>query len=213
MELQTLAKNAVEKAGNSTKLAEKLELSRTSIERWLHGGSIGLEDLDRLLRYIGGDLTRALPDYHPEPETPPVEITIWGRVSAGPCTLATEHPETLPSQAHAWQKSRYRNLTSGQVIFLQVDGDSMEPQFPNGSLLACAKPNTRELPDLTPVIARIGDECTFKLYRPTTDRKGTPEIELLPLNRTYRTTRHNPRDITIDYIALGVLNPWVNGIE
>jgi SOS-response transcriptional repressor LexA len=172
-----------------------------------------LSFVEKVLKKTGGDLSRALPDYDEPEAKPPVEITIWGRVSAGPCTLASQEPETLPSQAHAWQRSRYRNLTRGQVIFLQVDGESMEPQFPNGSLLACAKPATRDLPDLTPIIARIGEECTFKLYRPTTDRKGNPEIELLPLNRTYRTTRHNPRDITIDYIALGVLNPWVNGIE
>lgn len=170
------------------------------------------DKLPALLRYLGGDISRALPDWQP-PETTPLEVL--GSVSAGVVSIAQEERRTIPGAAVHWRRSVYWHLVdaSHPVCYLEVRGDSMEPEFPAGCLLACGRSATQDPPPLTPVVASIhgGEEATFKLYRRTRFNRRQ-EVELHPINRVYEVQRfdaaHFPR---IDFVVLGFLNPWTRG--
>jgi SOS-response transcriptional repressor LexA len=142
-------------------------------------------------------------------------LKVFGVVSAGLTRVAEQEERVISSPSRVWKTSVYRKLTMNEVIYLEVKGNSMEPDYPDGCFLACAKPAVRmdEIPDLTPVIARVNDDATFKLFRVSYDRNGRKEVELLPINRSFHIQRFNWRDAVVDYIALGFINPWKHGLN
>lgn len=202
----------LKRVGTQKEAAYRLGVSQSMLSGYVRRDNVpSVAFADRLLREIGGDIRRALPDY--EPDGPPAQpLTVHGRVSAGRVNLAVEETHTFPSINDAWRESIYRQFTTGPVTYLTVHGDSMEPHYPDGCLLACARPATRELPDLTPVIARAGDGATLKLYRLGRDRRRQPEVELIPINfPQHDIQRFAPGAIEIDYIVLGFINPCKHG--
>jgi SOS-response transcriptional repressor LexA len=167
-----------------------------------------LATVEKLLRAIGGDIARALPrdadgeTLHINGESMPV----YGSVSAGRVDLAVEEVENIDAPSTLWRDSVYRALTTGPVHYLRVRGDSMEPDFPDGSLIACARPNTAQLPDLTPVILRHADDVTFKLFQ-----RAGKDVLAVPLNRSHPVQQFRLRDISVDYIVLGTVTPYRQG--
>jgi SOS-response transcriptional repressor LexA len=202
---------AKEKAGSRAALARALDTRHPTIMDWEEGSVPGLDKFLQLLDYAGGDISRALPGYQDEPQRP--SIRVYGRVSAGLVTLAQQEERVVEGEDGAWKSSVYRKLTHGPIIYLEVSGNSMEPEYPDGALLACAKPSQRSLPDLTPVIARVDESATFKLYRMSRDRSNRAEVELVPINRSYHIQRFAPSQVAIDYVVLGFINPWKHGVS
>lgn len=202
-------KRGKERAGSRVALARALGVKHPTIMDWEDGAVPGLDNALRLLEYAGSDLSLVLVS-----ESLPQEpVCIVGRVSAGAKSTAFEEPRRLDGISSAWKRSVYWPLcAAGLVVYLEVDGNSMEPDYPDGCLLACARPAGGPLPDLTPVIARVLDQATFKLYSLGRDRQRRPEVELIPINRTYKVQRHDPKEVSIDYIVLGVANPWKHGV-
>ncbi len=80
---------------------------------------------------------------------------------------------------------------------LEIDGDSMEPEFKSGDVIVVD-------PDIEPypgefVVAANGDhEATFKKYRPTfTDMLGKQHFELVPLNDDYPIQNSSDKPLKI----------------
>lgn len=206
MDVHEVVQEGIALYGSPRELGKALGVSRAAVEKWTTGSFPRSDVFLRLL-----DLTRSA---ELKPLTPPASMRILGRVSAGIADIAVENSKEFSGAADVWRSSAYWPLVSGEVAYLEVSGDSMEPKFPNGSLLAVARPATRDLPPLTPVIARIGDRATFKLFRRTQDRRGTPEIELIPINHpTHEIIRASPKEVTVDLIVLGQVTPWRDQVE
>lgn len=201
----------VEDCGSQVAAAGKLGIPQTSISDYLKRRTepkVGV--IDKVMNALGGDLSRALPDWQGTSEP---SIIIAGQVSAGAVVHAQEDPRILEGGLAAnWRQSAFWPLVdaSRPLVYLEVRGDSMEPDFPEGSLLACGRP-AGPVPDLTPVIARVGDEATFKLLVRSRHR-GRQEVELHPVNRTYRVARFAPSEVVVDYVVLGFANPWKQGV-
>lgn len=190
---------------SANKLARDIGCSPSDVLRWRGAGGesrIAFKYLRKVLDHFGGSLDMAFPGAFTG-ET----AKVAGRVSAGFIRLGDEEVREIAGHTAMFQSSRYRALTTGDVVFLQVDGSSMEPHFPDGSLIACAKPSTSSIPDFTPVIMRRGEEVTFKLLQVQDDRAFA-----VPLNQGFRIQEFRLSDLSIDYIVLGMINPYRHGI-
>ena len=195
-------------------LAEVLGKPSASVSRWIRGKqSPAFDDLSD----IAGRLGWRMGDADPLPKTTRVKrqkppATVIGHVSAedgANADFARDDGRTFESPDKVWEKSPYRHLVANSpIVYFDVQGESMEPDFPHGSFLACARPATDDLPELTPVIARARDQMTFKLYRATRTALGHPEVELVPVNQCIRTLRFEPHDVVVEYVVLGVVKPW-----
>lgn len=199
---------ALAKAGTQRALAEILGTGHSTLSGWKNGVDMPAVDFLKIVEYIGGDASRSMPDWEDDTKG---GLTIRGSVSAGLVTFAQADERVIEGPDGPWSTSTYRRLTHGPVQYVQVSGNSMEPDFPDGCILACAKPSAK-VPDMTPVIARVDDEMTFKLMAVTKDRRGKPEVELIPLNRTFRVARYAPEEVAVDYVVLGFINPWKRGV-
>lgn len=207
-----LLKKFIEKAGSETRAAKELGVDQKTINNLKLGITKRprLDLAEELLKRMDGDISRALPDYEPDYEKQPV--TLLGRVSAGYATLAVEDPQRIPDFKNIWERSRYRCITTGEVVMLEVQGDSMEPQFPDGCLLAIARPSG-EIPNRTPVIALVkGEEATFKIWSLQKNAYGQEQVMLYPLNPTHEVQQYRRGDVIPLYIVLGEINPWKHGV-
>lgn len=144
-------------------------------------------------------------------------LRVMGTVSAGVTRVAEQEIRVISGPSAAWSGSKYWGLTTGAVFYLEVTGDSMEPDYPNGCLLACAPSavGAKDIPNFTPVIARVhdSDDCTFKLYRRTLNEIGREVADLIPLNKSHDLQRYRLRDVAVSSIVLGFLNPWRRGVS
>lgn len=201
---------ALRKSGNSiSTLSEAIGVSRTAIVNWQDGGIPRVDAYAKLLKYIGGDLEKAQPSYEPaERDT----LTVLGDIAAGTVMLMEEKVETVPGLRSIWKESRYASKVQGEIRYCRVSGDSMEPGVPDGSYLAIGRPATGQIDDFTPVIARIGEDATFKLWQKYTDIRGNTLVYLFPINyHNHNIQSYDPDDVLIEFIVLGVLNPWREG--
>lgn len=126
-----------------------------------------------------------------------------GSVSAGTAKFSAAEEGIFPSSPAMWGESKRSHLVDSTkpLVYIRVAGDSMSPSFPDRTMLACGRSNTERVPDLTPVIARIGAaEHSFKLFV----RHGD-EALLIPINRSHKVQRYELSRVTIEYIVLGQL--------
>lgn len=187
------------------RVADALGISEGSISKYDKEGSIpNARTAIRLLELMGGDISRAFPDYEP-----PVngEIEIAGTVTATADTFSVDDAKrSIPGGIVGYlQSSRLYGATHGKIVFLGVNGNSMEPEYPNGSLLICRQPaSPAQLPDNTPVIARINGESTFKLLQ----RIDEKTMLLVPLNvREHRVQSYPAKEVQIDLVVIGRVIP------
>jgi SOS-response transcriptional repressor LexA len=188
--------------GSLKRFAHLCGYEPTSVGRWLDAISDpGSDTVADVVKKLGGDIGRALPDYTPEALQP---VVVWGRVSAGTVRWADQDGVAHDTLLDVFEHHPFRRYTEGQIIYLSVDGNSMEPDYPDGSLIACARAASSNLPDMTPVVARAKHhEATFKLYLDAGE-----EVVLLPLNyREHRPQRYRKHVVIIDYIVLGHIAP------
>lgn len=201
----------LEKRGSMVALAKAWGMDRNSLENWRTKSSFPrLDHVEKVLAMVGGDIRRALPDFVPVVMNEEL-LSVFGKISAGVVQPAIQESAKMETTDSIWKKSRFRSLTTGKPILLEVQGHSMEPEFPDGSFVVCAKPATNKLPEYTPVIARIQDEATLKIYHKTKDARGNAEVELIPINPSFKTLRYIPEEVSVDYIALGTICPWQQG--
>lgn len=198
-DIQSLISLGIKKAGgNSTKLAEALGVSRTAVEKWMSGTEMRAGNFFGLLRYVGGDPDRALPDYQPPVRA---EVPVEGKVTATSGVFSSDNERrVVPGGLIGLLKdSRLDSITHGAPVYIQVNGNSMAPDYPDGSMLVCKRPTSlREMPHNAPVIARVDGDLTFKYYQ----RSGN-FVHLFPINSTEHTVQtFEARKVEIDYVVV-----------
>lgn len=207
------------KAGNAANLAKKLHISQANFVNYDSGTTPSIQIIERLLKYVGGDIKRALPSYVPASkeqkvvyeihdsddldfERPPQNsIFIWGQVAAGKVTFAGED-QGFKTVDSLWAESRYWGLTTGPIAYVEVHGESMTPQYKPGEVLACRQPcDWQSLPNGTPCVFQEGDEdeLTFKILHKT----DTGDIVGQPLNQDYPMIVFKKKSVRIQLVVLG----------
>jgi transcriptional regulator with XRE-family HTH domain len=194
--------------GVTAELAKELNTSHTNINRWVSGESENpkIEFIDRILKMVGGDITRALPDYDPGDSTN-LGIKIHGRVTANSERWSTDDESfSIQSCSDVYKRSQLWHLTHGQTIHLQIDGDSMAPIYPHASVICCRKPSVGidQIPKDSPAICLVNGESNFKLVR---HDKQNKMMILTPINRRHEVSICPERDINIAYLVVGQLSP------
>lgn len=198
---------------NESRVADLLGHKGTSqVHRWALGQEPLLYKAADAFGKLGGDIRRALPDWEPDHALTRPAGFIIGAVAAGTARFAAaEEPREVTVAPDSFLRSPWFAYTrapeSGRRIeWVQVSGDSMEPDYPNGSLLACRPPsNPRELPDGAHVILRTAaGDMTFKMAQ----FKGTGkhrQIIAIPLNRRHDVQFFDAAEVTIDWVCLGMI--------
>lgn len=206
---QTWLIERVREAGSESAVARKIGVAPNYVHKWVNGQQPSLEHFARAVKAYGGNLEDAFPQHEGRVQE---SLPVYGRVSAGTVSYAEQELRIIEGTPRVWSESVYRQHTTGPVIYIEVVGNSMEPEFPDGCLLACARPGVSILPQFTPVIARIDDQYTFKLYSIAMNPYGKKEVRLTPLNRAFQVQSYRLSDVHIDYVVVGFVNPWRHGI-
>lgn len=166
--------------GAALKLSKKMRVLPPTLNKWLAGTEAKFDAGVKALENIGWDFDRARPDYIPTAE----RSEVCGRVKAGTAEFVEECKLSFDPLDNAWRRSKYAHLITPGQCYVEVDGNSMSPDYPDKSLIVCGAWNGQPLKKQTPVIARVGiDSYTFKLWSVS---RGT--VVLLPIN----TAEHEP---------------------
>jgi len=206
-------KQATERAGSLRALGAETGLDHSRLSRYsagVDGPEPLLEVVDKVIAYLGGDLRDALAALQ-EP-TGKRTLTVVGRVSAGDASVAIQDLQQVGEES-LWQRSRLWALSHGAVIHVQVQGDSMAPEYPPGCYLAVRHTSLlpERFPDQSPVILRdmrseSEHEYSFKLLQ-VEKRKDGKTVAILgnPINRAHRTLVFPPGKAKVAYAVLGKL--------
>ena len=186
------------------------------MSRWIRGKQHpAFSELCEIAEKFGwqmGDVDAPPPPPEEEPEPPTRLIGHLSDKDGTGAELVRGDARTIESLGEVWLRSKYHHLIAGsQIVYVEVRGKSMEPQFPDGCLLACSRPATSDLPDLTPIIATAEGRTTFKLHRVVQNAHGRREVELIPINRCLDIQRFKPREVSVEYVVLGFMSPWGRG--
>jgi len=215
-----LISRALAKAESAADLAEIIKISPSNFVNYDAGTTPSIQIIERMLGYLGGDINLALPWSDPKKATAtkrtvvyeepeqldfdmPASNTIFisGQVSAGKVSFAGEDQYAKPVES-LWSESRYWGLTHGDLCYLEVNGDSMAPEYTNGEVIVCRMPvSPTDLPNGTPVIFQEGEEdsFTFKLLR----RAEGGLIVGQPINPSYDMVVFKGSDVNISAVVLG----------
>lgn len=210
--------------GGWERLARRLGEARNTLERWgtVEGQFPKFDVAAKILREFGGDLRRAFPDWQPAPAAAIPELPVLGYVQAGVMTFAdvSEPIRTISVSPDLWRESPLWNQTNPvmlrnhehkqerhEVVLLQIVGDSMEPTYPAGLIIACRSPkDPTMLQDGTPCIFRNNEGQTFKTLRWATDGSEVAFIGE-PINPAHRRiVFHRSKDVEILFVVVGKLD-------
>lgn len=201
-------------------LASQADLARlvgkptATISRWLRGVQApAFKDLCEVAERLEWELDGISPAEDGRPRRTPVERPkVIGSLSGSDASLAGNGARELDKLEQIWSQSHYyRQVFPETLSYINVEGNAMEPDFPDGCLLVCGRPTKDKLDGLTPVIARVGSQVTFKLYRLTKDLARKWQVELIPINDSFNIQYHRPSDVQVDYIVIGSMDPWKLG--
>lgn len=187
-----------------SELAAQLGVTHSTINKWVAGvPNPKLSNVEALLKIVGGDINRALPGYNVDQGI--LELEEIGSCSAGEVQFTVEERKKIQVGRDLFSRSVFYYMTDGNFRLVRIDGDSMEPDMPDGSHVVVSAPIVQTIPSRTPVIFRdkMTDEMTLKLYE---EKKGM--IMGLPLNPENETHLWKKSEVTVDYVVLGVINPW-----
>lgn len=121
----------------------------------------------------------------------PVMLPILGRISAGLPILAVENIDGYDYAPSSKLQDGY------EYFFLKVQGDSMNLEFPDGSLLLIQKQPTLEKGQIG--VFRInGDDATVKRFK---EENGLITLEPRSTNPEHETHTYDPNKISIEIIG------------
>lgn len=210
MWVRNLMREASDLLGNQRALAEVLGVTQPNIGAYISGKQTpSINIIEKLLSHFGGDISKALPKkLVPQPKEKPLppqqrdnQIYISGQVSAGRVTFAGDDSGYRDVDG-LWHDSKYWGLTTGPVVYIEVQGESMSPEYKLGEVLACRRPcDPKNLPNGTPCIFQEGDEdnFTFKILRMSDDG----QIIGQPLNPDYPMVIFNRKTVKVSHVVLG----------
>lgn len=205
--------DAREKAGTLRALARVVGKSHSAISGWFGDdpSSPSATDIDAMLAFLGGDPLRAMPDYNTEGTA---VAQVMGRVIATGTDVVEPDARELDATHLRWSSSaayRYADKTAS-IVYLDVSGTSMEPQFPHNSLIACCRPlasRVEHIPNGWPLVVsdlRSPSEWTFKrIYR----KRGRRDYVIAcPLNPEHEPIVM-PNGCKVEYMVLGSVVPFL----
>ena len=151
-------------------LAEKLGLAPTAISAWERGANKPMMDsLSMMAELFGVPISyfyskageHTLPGeprnlYRVAAQT--VRIPILGSISCGEPLLAEDNIK-------GYRNESADMLPSGELYYLEANGDSMEPSIPNGSLVLIRKQPEVENGQIAAVLINSDEEATLKRVR------------------------------------------------
>jgi len=158
---------------------------------------------DKLL--IREDQTKYNPITPISPIRPPIPIV--GRVAAGEPTILYDDINESIEADYVIDEFFYHRLKyniSNPVVFVQVSGDSMTPDFQDGDLLLIERNVQHDIikKNAFGIFADDNGEWTFKRYNPKQNI-----ILLEPLNSQYNTLAVRPEELRIFGISIALFRP------
>ena len=214
--IKSVVDQAIEQAKGVRGLAKQLGTSHSTVSGWTSGSCPSARLFEDMLKYLGGDIERALPDY--DPETAP-SMQVLGRVAAGGEAVVYEDLELVHPQKDVWEHSSAAPLGFGPVQYMRVEGESMEPDYPRGCLIAVRRSTLKpwNVPHLSPVILvpkSAHDSATFKLVQVKRDANDKPTQVLgVPINRSYDVLFWGPEEVGISHVVLGKVEVFKPGVR
>lgn len=204
---QWIEDRVAEHDGNESAVARRIGVPPNYVHKWRLGQRPALDAISKALTAFGWELSPIAPGSVPLRANP---IIVMGSIAAGAAVDVFEQLEELDGNEAVWEQSALWPHGFGQVRYLRVSGDSMEPEFPARSLIAVRQSNLKPhvIPDLSPVVLEDlhSHEMTFKLVQVERDKKGQPRSILgNPINRTHRTIVWQPGEVAVRYVVLGTL--------
>lgn len=189
--------------GGISALARYLEMSRESVDRWASGISTpDVVTASKVIKKLGGDLARALPNWDWETDSPydGPSMKVMGQIQAGDVELAGDSSYTISGVSQDLWLGKHMK-TSRPVVLLEVQGDSMAPDYHEGDLIACRQPDSvKEIKDGTPCVFRVGNGYTFKILLRSKDKR----IIGHPINPDHKPIIFDKGDeVRIEYVILG----------
>lgn len=208
-------------------IGRKLGIGATMVTYYLNGMPTkngGVETprpnsdlLMKALALIGGDISRALPDYEPAGQSP---LSILGDIEAGAAVQVFEEEVALEGIDDIWKRSSLFSKSFGPIKYLRVHGDSMAPDYPEGCLIPVRRTTIKaqNFPDFSPVILEDihRQEMSFKLLQVEHSRKGDKSIRAIvgnPINRAHRALIFKPDEVRVVFVVLGKIEPAVPSIQ
>lgn len=180
--MEVLKKLRTEHGYNQTKLAEKLNVSRSTIAMWETGKAEPNSDmLIRLSKIfnvsvdllLGCSISNAEPYSFGANEV--LRIPVYGTIPAGVPMEAIEDIIDYEEASADWA------LGGKEFFALKIKGDSMEPEYRNGDVIIfLSKPDCENNEDCA--VAINGNDWTFKRVEKTANG-----IFVKPLNPSYET--------------------------
>lgn len=203
-------KNHFENSSMSERaFAEHIDIPHSTFRSWLddRASEPKIDTVERIIKRLGGSFDRALPGWKPDinlikAHAQPVKL--HGEVAAGAASYSQSPVEDEDVLENTYRDSDIHRFTTGEIAHVRVKGDSMEPQYPNGSLLAGSPPKVKKelIPHGTPVVLidRFGD-TTFKEFQYNRQYK---RIIALPINPAYETQIYKLDDVEVQLIIIGI---------
>ena len=180
--MNVLKKLRIERGYNQQKLAELLNVSRSTIAMWetkkAEPNSDILIKLSNIFHVsvdylLGNEPTNAEPFSYETTGT--LKIPVYGYIPAGVPMEAIEDILDYEEAPEDW------SIGGREFFGLKIKGDSMEPEYRNGDVIIFLKQNDCENNEDC-AVAVNGDDWTFKRVEKTA--KG---ILIKPLNPNYET--------------------------
>jgi len=187
---KNLRKYINQKGVTQTDLAKDLNIPEMTMSNWLKAKTYPRIDKIQMLADYFGIARSALTEEAPlslhsvSPQT--VRVPILGTIACGDPIYAEEN----------YSGYRYEspdNLPSGNLVYLEAKGDSMEPTIPDGSLVLIREQSEVEYGEIADVLVSGETEATLKRVR-----KQRKTILLMPDNPEHEPiilTEENPARI------------------
>lgn len=211
-------------------VARLLGVDKSKVTKWLSYRTIpDPDDVERYLAALGGDIARSFPGWEPPPVAPKAKklaelqstidakagkpkpfaggatLAMIGHVNAGAGTVAIEQTGEFRTLDDLVTDHPHWRLGVGDALLLRVDGDSMEPEFPDGSYIVARQvADPRKVPDDALVIMRNEDlnETTFKRLLRVNDGERVVGI---PINRRVRPVEWPGKKTRLTHIVVGAV--------
>ena len=185
---KNLRKYINQKGVTQTDLAKDLNIPEMTMSNWLKAKTYPrIDKIQILADYFGiprSALTEEAPlNLHPvSPQT--VRVPILGTIACG-------DPIHVEENFSGYRYESPDNLPSGNLVYLEAKGDSMEPTIPNGSLVLIREQAEVEYGEIAAVLVRGDSEATLKRVK-----RQSKTILLMPDN-----PEHEPIIVTKDHPA------------
>lgn len=200
------------RARNSAELARGLGLHKATLHRVENSPGMSAEMLFKLCDAAGLQIASIFPEEKPAPEE--ASLSVIGSVSAGSGVADYDEPGAPRDEYDAiigpLKASKRWKLGKGEAFLLELSGDSMEPEYPDGChLVVRMVADATKVPEGTPVIFRERDtnDSYFKIFQEgRRDSNGRlREIIGKPLNRSHDVLVWSPRDAAITHVVMGMV--------